>query len=104
MNLISVNQLDDEGHEGSIRNDTTKFYKGSVIVVGAQKINTLYLMHAHICREEVNVAVDTIGELWHKRLCHMSQKGIHGLVDDNLILKVRTCNLRSALIAWLTIM
>ena len=76
LNLISVNQLDDEGHEGSIRNDTTKFYKGSVIVVGAQKINTLYLMHAWICWKEVNMAADAAGELWHKRLCHMSQKGM----------------------------
>ena len=53
-----------------------KFNKGSLIVARARKINTLYLMHARICREEVNVAADNAGELWHKRLCHMSQKGM----------------------------
>ena len=31
-------------------------------------INTLYLIHAQICREEVNVATDIAGELQHKRL------------------------------------
>ena len=59
----------------------------------AQKINTLYLMHARICREEVNVAADNVGELWHKRLCHMSQKGMQRLAKDNLIPKVKNMQL-----------
>ena len=62
-----------------------KFCKGSLIVAQAQKVNTLYLMNARICREEVNVASDTTGELWHKRLCHMSEKGMKRLAEDNLI-------------------
>ena len=33
----------------------------------------------------MNVAADTAGELWHKRLCHMSMKGMKRLADDNLI-------------------
>ena len=51
----------------------------------ARKINTLYPMHARMCREEVNVATDNAGELWHKRLWHMSQKGMRRLAEDNLI-------------------
>ena len=66
-----------------------KFSKGSLIMARARKINTLYLMHARICREEVNVAADNAGELWHKRLCHMSQKGMQRLTDDNLIPEVK---------------
>ena len=50
-------------------------------------------MHARICREEVNIAVDNAGELWHKRLCHMSQKGMRRLADDNLILEVKNVQL-----------
>ena len=62
-----------------------KFNKGSLIVARARKVNTLYLMNARICPEEVNVVSNTVGELWHKRLCHMSEKGMKRLVDDNLI-------------------
>ena len=42
-------------------------------------------MNARLCSEEVNVAADTARELWHKRLCHMSVKGMKTLADDNLI-------------------
>ena len=42
-------------------------------------------MNARLCPEEVNVASDTSGELWHKRLCHMSVKGMKRPADDNLI-------------------
>ena len=34
----------------------------------------------------MNVASDTTGKLSHKRLCHMSLKGMKGLADDHLIL------------------
>ena len=63
LNLISVGQLDDEGYMGSIRKGVMKFSKGSLIVAWAQKVNTLYLMNAQLCPEEVNVASDTAGEL-----------------------------------------
>ena len=85
FNLISVGRLDDEGYTSSIRNGVMKFSKGRLIVARARKINTLFLMNARLCLEEVNVASDTAGELWHKRLFHMSVKGMKRLVDDNLI-------------------
>ena len=50
-------------------------------------------MHTRICREEVNVATGDAGELWHKRLCHMSQKGMRRLADDNLIPEVKNVQL-----------
>ena len=94
LNLMSVGRLDDEGYTGSIRNGVMKFSKGSLIVVRARKINTLYLMHGtRICREEVNVAADNASELWHKRLCHMRQKGMQRLAEDNLILDVKNVQL-----------
>ena len=93
LNLISAGRLDDEGYTGSIQNGVMKFNKGSLIVARARKINTLYLMHARICREEVNVATDDVGALRHKRLCHMSQKGMQRLADDNLIPEVKNVQL-----------
>ena len=85
LNLISSGRLDDEGYTGSIRNGVMKFSKGSLIMAPARKVNTLYLMNARLCPEELNVAADTAGELWHKRLSHMSEKGMKRLADDNLI-------------------
>ena len=70
-----------------------KFCKGNLIVARAWKINTLYLMHAQICREEVNVVADNAGELWHNRLCHMSQNGMQRLVEDNFIPEVKNVQL-----------
>ena len=83
--MISAGRLDDEGYTGSIRNGVMKFSKGSLIVAWARKANMLYLMNARLCLEEVNVASNTAGELWHKRLCHMSVKGMKKLADVNLI-------------------
>ena len=97
MHLISVDWLDDEGYTGSIRNRVMKFSKGSLIVARAWKINTLYLMNARIRWEEVNVASDTAGELWHKRLCHMSQKGMRRLAEDNLIPEVKNVHLEKCI-------
>ena len=96
--MISAGRLDDEGYTGSIRNGVMKFNKGSLIVARAQKINTLYLMHARICWEEVNVAADNAGELWHKRLCHMSQKGMQRLAEDNLIPEVKNVQLEKCIV------
>ena len=93
LNLISAGRLDDEGYTDSIQNGVMKFNKGSLIVARGRKINTLYMMHVRICREEVNVATDDVSELWNKRLCHMSQKGMQRLADVNLITKVKNVHL-----------
>ena len=69
LNLISTGRLDEEGYMCIIRNGVMKFSKGNLIVAQARKINTLYLMHTRICREEVNVVSGIVSELWHKRLC-----------------------------------
>ena len=61
--MIASDRLDNEGYISSIRSGVTKFNKGSMIMARAHKINTLYLMHAKICWEEVNVATDNDGEL-----------------------------------------
>ena len=42
--------------------ETTK-----VIVALARKQSTMYVMHARLHWNEVNVPADTTGDLWHKR-------------------------------------
>ena len=39
------------------------------------------------------MVADTTGELWHKRLCHMSQKGMKMLVGKELLSKVKNMHL-----------
>ena len=53
----------------------------------AQKQGTLYEMHAKLCKNEANVAVDSNGELWHKSLGRMRERGMHILAEKNLLPK-----------------
>ena len=39
------------------------------------------------------MAVDTVGDLWHKRLCHMSQKGMQMLAGKELLSEVKNVQL-----------
>ena len=39
------------------------------------------------------MATDTARELWHKRPCHMSQKGMHMLVERDFLPKVKNVHL-----------
>ena len=93
LNMISAGRVDHEGYTDSFWNNILKICKGNLIVVWDRKINTLYLMHAPLCREEVKVATVTTGELWHKRLCHMSENGMQKLVNDNIIPEVKSVQL-----------
>ena len=61
-------KMDDEGYDGSFQNGKWKFYKGSFIGALAQKQGTLYVMHAKWCKDEENVAGDSSGEVWQKKL------------------------------------
>ena len=54
----------------------------------AQKWGTLYVTHAKLCKNEANMAADSSGELWHKRLGHMSEKGMNNQADKKLLPKV----------------
>ena len=81
LNLISTRRLDEEGYNGTFWIRTWKFCKGSLIVARARKRSTLYVLHACLNWDQVNAAIDTVGELWHKRLCHMSQTGMQMLAE-----------------------
>ena len=41
-----------------------------------------------------NVVADMVGELLHRRLCHMSQKGMWKLIEDDLIPEVKDVQLK----------
>ncbi|PKI61249.1 hypothetical protein CRG98_018348 [Punica granatum] len=76
LNLISTGQLDDEGYSNEFSNGRWKLSKGLLIVARGQKTDTLYRLRARHNSGQINVVEDYPIELWHRRLGHISEKGI----------------------------
>ena len=93
LNLISTGRMEDKGFSRSFRNGKWKFCRGNLIVARAQKHDTIYTMHARVCKSEANVAADSNGEIWHKRLGHMSEKGMHVIANQKLLPEVKGVHL-----------
>ena len=73
-NLISVEQLDDEGHAILFVGGTWKVTKGVRVLAHRKKTGTLYMTLSP--RDTIAVAeVSTNTSLWHCKLGHMSKKG-----------------------------
>ena len=66
--------MDDDSYNDIFQSGVWKFYNRNLTVARAQKQGTLYMMHAKLCKSEVDVAADSAREIWHKRLGHMSDK------------------------------
>lgn len=86
MNLISTGRLDDEGFYSLHGGGKWKLSRGSLIVARGEKSSSFYWMHAKVSKDAVN-AVENDGamELWHKRLGHMSEKGMAVLSKNEVI-------------------
>ena len=93
LNMVSIGRLNDEGCSGSFQNGMWKLCKGSLIEARAQKQGTLYVMHAKMYKKEANVAAELNGDLWHKRLGHMSERGMHILANQKLLSEVKRVHL-----------
>lgn len=78
--LISVGQLDDEGHHVTFGDHQWKVTKGNLVVARGQKRGTLYMVEVSDAEAH---AVEEVGAstLWHQRLGHMSEKGMKMLVS-----------------------
>ncbi len=83
-NLISTGKLDDDGFVSQFGGGKWKLTKGSLTMARGRKEGTLYLTQAKLCKGEVNVA-STDMEIWHRRLGHMSEKGIHILARKQFL-------------------
>uniref|UniRef100_A0A803NKV9 Integrase catalytic domain-containing protein n=1 Tax=Cannabis sativa TaxID=3483 RepID=A0A803NKV9_CANSA len=78
-NLISVRMLDDKGFLFKIENGAMKFCKGSMVVIRGNKSNGIHTLEgitanntkACVLRKHVNET-----EVWHKRLGHVSERGL----------------------------
>ncbi|KAG8377494.1 hypothetical protein BUALT_Bualt08G0038700 [Buddleja alternifolia] len=97
LNIISTGKLDDDGYVSNFGEGKWKLTKGSLITAKGKKKNSLYLMQAKLSNGEVNAAVNNSSiELWHKRLGHLSQKGMQLLAKKKLLpdvsgIELQTC-------------
>ncbi|CAL5350460.1 unnamed protein product [Camellia sinensis] len=86
LNLISGIALDRQGYENYFGKGIWKLKKGSLVVAKGQAIGTLYKTHVEVNSNSLNAAEDeTSPNLWHKRLGHMSEKGLQILAKKSLI-------------------
>ena len=93
--LISVSVLDDEGYVSTNGDGKWKLIKGSLVVARGNKRCGLYWTTASACVDMVNaVESDNSSTLWHKRLIHISEKGLNVLAKKNFLsnFKVLTRN------------
>lgn len=95
LNLISTGKLDDEGFCNIFSDGQWKLTKGSMIVARGKKCSSLYFMQAKVSDCIIN-AVENEGtiELWHKRLSHMSEKGLMVLAKKNLLSGMKNAPLK----------
>ncbi|KAF8391931.1 hypothetical protein HHK36_022271 [Tetracentron sinense] len=87
LNLISGIALDRQGYENYFGNGRWKLNMGSLVVTKGKACCTLYKTHAKVCKNELNAVEDSSSpNLWHKRLGHMSEKGLQIMAKKALIL------------------
>ena len=81
-----MHMLDKDGYNHFISSDNWKLTKGSLVVARGKLCCSLYKTQAKVCRGQLNaVNDDTSPDLWHKRLAHISKKGLELLAKQSLI-------------------
>ena len=96
LNLISVGKLDDEGYESYFGRQRWKLTKGSLVMARGKKTNSLYTTEAKVQINSTNVMEKEVPiELWHKRLGHMSEKGLQRLARQDLLPGMKGAHLQN---------
>ena len=94
LNLISVGRLDDEEYESRFHRGQWKLSKGSLVIANGKKCHTLYRLQAKAYGEQLNATEkDFSMELWHRRLGHMSEKGLQALSKREVLPDLRGIHL-----------
>ena len=95
FNIISIGKLDDDGYSNNFGGGQYKLTKGSMIIARGKKISHLYYIHTKLSSVCINALEnEDQSVLWHKRLGHMSEKGMTLLVKRNLLSKMKEVNLK----------
>nr|AAV88069.1 hypothetical retrotransposon [Ipomoea batatas] len=94
LNLISTGKLDDDGFCCFFGDGHWKITKGSLVVARGNKSSNLYSLQSSVSDDSVNVVEkECASELWHKRLGHMSVKGIDYLAKKSKLSGVKEAKL-----------
>lgn len=88
LNLNSTGKLDDDDLMNYFGEGKWKLAKGSLIMARGKKVGSLYILQAMLCKGEVNITTDDM-DRWHKRLGHISEKGLHILAQKQLLPDVK---------------
>ncbi|KAF2318243.1 hypothetical protein GH714_003503 [Hevea brasiliensis] len=84
LKFISAGRLDDKGYLNIMGESKWKLIKGSLVIARGNMYSNLYFMQASISNGTINVVENaSTCELWHRRLSHMSEKGIDCLAKKN---------------------
>ncbi|KAL0449089.1 UNVERIFIED_CONTAM: Retrovirus-related Pol polyprotein from transposon TNT 1-94 [Sesamum latifolium] len=88
-NLMSCSALEEEGLEGRWRKGIMKIMKGSLNVFKAERKKNLYICSVTYDIIAASVTHMNTSDLWHKRLGHISSKGLellhkHGVLNDKI--------------------
>ncbi|GKB76910.1 retrotransposon protein, putative, ty1-copia subclass, partial [Tanacetum coccineum] len=87
-NLISLGTLEKEGYTVKLQSGKIKLINGSRIVLsGTRRDNCVYFLDGHAVAGELNASVeekDSLEQVWHKRLGHISEAGLHVLEKQGL--------------------
>ena len=87
-NLISLGTLEKEGYTVKMQSGKIKVINGSrVILSGTRRDNCVYSLDGHAVAGELNASVeekDSLAQVWHKRLGHISEAGLQVLEKQEL--------------------
>ncbi|GKC46811.1 retrovirus-related pol polyprotein from transposon TNT 1-94 [Tanacetum coccineum] len=87
-NLISLGTLEKEGYTVKMHSSKVKVINGSrVILSGIRRDNCIYSLDGHTMAGELNASVeekDSLAQVWHKRLGHISEGGLQVLEKQGL--------------------
>ena len=90
-NLMSVGQLDDSGFVVAIGKGSWKISRGCMTILKGEKDGRLHVLHGITQKNggtKDMVAMTSKREdfqVWHNRLCHLSERGMQVLQNKNLI-------------------
>ncbi|GJR70297.1 retrovirus-related pol polyprotein from transposon TNT 1-94 [Tanacetum coccineum] len=87
-NLISLGTLEKEGYTVKLQSGKIKVINGSrVVLSGTRRDNCVYSLDGHAVAGELNASVeekDSLAQVWHKRLGHISEAGLQVLEKQGL--------------------
>ncbi|GKC30626.1 retrotransposon protein, putative, ty1-copia subclass [Tanacetum coccineum] len=87
-NLISLETLEKEGYTVKMQSGKVKVINGSrVVLFGTRRDNCVYSLDGHVVAGELNASFeekDSLTHVWHKRLGHIGEAGLHVLEKQGL--------------------